>query len=171
MNLRPFAWLAPLALTAVALAGPALVRELRVRPDPKHLIANRLAGAWEADAALNERLGAKAYMERVEFTPDEGVLATIPAELTEKIAQERIWQAGTMRYVEKGEERRGPYLLVVFEGNPRLVVFRSRGGEALDDSESPLLTVVPTRDGAGDLLFVGGDTSREPFAAYHRVAR
>jgi hypothetical protein len=171
MNLRPLTWLAPLLLTAVALAAPTIVRELRVRPDKNQVVASRLAGAWEPDPALGERLGTKARMERLEFTPDESVLATIPAELAEKIAAERIYQAGTLRFVEKGEEKRMPYLLLVHGGNSSVVYFLSRNGQGLDDGESMLLTVVPARDTAADLLFAGGDFNNEPFTAYHRVAK
>ena len=153
---------------SLALAVPA--PDLRVRPDPNQVCASRLAGAWELDAPLTERLGAKPLMERVEFTPDEGVLAHIPAELTEFIAKERIWQAGTMKFTQKGTELVGPYALVTHTGNSIVVYFRSRTGEALDDSESCILTVVPAKDAAQDLLFVGGVFKNEPFRAYHRVA-
>ena len=171
MNLRPLTWLVPFSLAAVALAAPAIVRELRVRPDKNQVVASRLAGAWEPDPALGERLGTKARMERIEFTPDEGVLATIPAELTEKIAEERIWQAGTLRFVANGEEKRMPYLFLVHAGNSKVVYYISRHGQDLDDGESMLLTVVPARDTAADLLFVGGDFNNEPFTAYRRVAK
>jgi hypothetical protein len=171
MNLRPFAWLAPLGLTAVALAAPTLVRELRVQPDKNQVVSSRLAGAWEPDPALGERLGTKAHMERLEFTPDESVLATIPAELTEKITADRIYQAGVLRFVEKGEERRMPYLLIVRGGNSMVCMYPSRGGQGLDDGESMLLTVVPARDTVADLLFLGGDFNNEPFKAYRRVAK
>lgn len=170
MNLRPLAWLVPFSLAAVALAAPAIVRELRVVPDKNQVVASRLAGAWEPDPALGERLGKKAHMERLEFTPDESVLATIPAALTEKIAGERIYQAGVVRYAEKGEERRGPYLFLVHGGNSKVVFFLSRGGQGLDDGESMLLTVVPARETSADLLFTGGDFNNEPFTAYRRVA-
>jgi hypothetical protein len=154
---------------SLALAAPALV-DLRVRPDPNQVCASRLAGAWELDTPLTERLGAMPMMERIEFTPDEGVLAQIPAELTEYIAKERIWQAGMVRYTERGEEHLGPYALITFTGNSMAVIYRSRDGGALDDGESCILTVVPARDTAQDLLFVGGDKNNEPFRAYHRVA-
>ena len=171
MNLRPLTWLVPFSLAAVALAAPAIVRELRVRPDKNQVVASRRAGAWVPDPALGERLGKKAHMERLEFTPDESVLATIPAELTEKIAEERIYQAGILRYVEKGEEHRGPYLFLVHGGNATVVLFLSRGGQGLDDGESMLVTVVPARDTTADLLFAGGDFNNEPFTAYRREPR
>ena len=170
MNLRPLTWLVPFSLAAVALAAPALVRELRVVPDKNQVVASRLAGAWEPDPALCERLGTKAHMERMEFTPDESVLPTIPAELTEMIKEDRVYQAGILRFVEKGEEKRMPYLLIVRGGNSKVFLFLSRGGQGLDDSESMLLTVVPARDAAADLLFTGGDFNNEPFKAYRRAA-
>lgn len=163
---RPPALLAGLVL----FAAPALAPDLRVRPDPNHVVASRLAGAWALDPELTERLGANPGMERIEFTPDEGVLAQIPAELTEPIAKERIWQAGTMRYVERGVEHREPYALITHTGNSIAVAYRSRGGEGLDDGESCILTLIPARETAQDLLFVGGDFNNEPFRAYRRVA-
>lgn len=160
--------LASLACLLV-LAAP-LTPDLRVRPDPNHVVASRLAGAWEPDPELGERLGTKPWMERIEFAPDEGVLAQIPAELGEFIAKERIWQAGTVRYLERGQEHRGPYALVTHTGNTIAVLYRSRGGEGLDDAESCILTLVPARETAQDLLFLGGDFNNEPFRAYRRVA-
>jgi len=163
---RPPALLACLVL----LAAPALAPDLRVRPDPNHVVASRLAGAWEPDPELGERLGTKPWMERIEFAPDEGVLAQIPAEVGEYIAKERIWQAGTVRYLERGEERRGPYALVTLTGNTIAMLYRSRGGEGIDDGEGCIVTLVPARETAQDLLFVGGDFNNEPFRAYRRVA-
>ena len=160
----------PARLACLLVLAAPLTLDLRVRPDPNHVVASRLAGAWGADPELCERLGTKPWMERIEFTPDEGVLAQIPAELSEFIARERIWQAGTVRYVERGQERRGPYALLTHTGNTVAHIFRARDGEALGDGEACILTLVPARERAADLLFLGGDFNNEPFRAYRRVA-
>lgn len=155
-------------LCVLPLAVP-LALQARVQPSKNHVIAPRLAGVWEADRVLLERLGARAGLERLEFQPDERVLATIPAALLEPLANERIFQAGTLTMVEGGKASSYAYLLVTHEGNPMVVLARSRDGGALDDLESGLLSVVPGKGAAQDLLFLGGDFANEPFRAFHRA--
>ena len=55
----------PLAalLCLLPLATPFAL-QARVQPSKNHVIAPRLAGVWEADAELRERLGASASLER-----------------------------------------------------------------------------------------------------------
>jgi len=161
---KPFATL----LCLLPLVAP-LTLQARVQPSKNHVIAPRLAGVWEADAELRARLGASTAMERLEFQPDERVLATIPAQLLEPLENERIYQAGTLTMVEGGKTSSYPYLLVTHEGNPIVVLARARDGGALDDLESGLLNVVPGKSAAQDLLFLGGDFANEPFKAFHRA--
>ncbi len=160
----------PLAalLCLLPLATP-FAPQARVQPSTNHVIAPRLAGVWEADVELRERLGASAWLERLEFVPDERVLATIPASLLEPLANERIYQAGTVTMVERGKTSSYAYLLVTYEGNPMVILPRSREGGALDDLESGLLNVVPGKSAAQDLLFLGGDFANKPFRAFHRA--
>lgn len=155
-------------LCVLPLAVP-LALQARVQPSKNHVIAPRLAGVWEADAELRARLGASEWLERLEFVVDERVLATIPATLLEYLGNERIYQAGTVTMVERGKASSYPYLLVTREGNPMVVVARSREGGALDDLESSLLNVVPGKGAAQDLLFLGGDFANEPFRPFHRA--
>jgi hypothetical protein len=161
---NPFA----IFLCCLPLAAP-FAPQARVQPSKNHVIAPRLAGVWEADPALREQLGASARTERVEFVPDERVLATIPAALLEPLANERIFQAGTLTMLESGKTVSYPYLLVAHEGNPLVVLARSSAGGALDDLESSLLSVVPGKSAAQDLLFLGGDFANEPFRPFHRA--
>lgn len=169
MNPRLATLLAAPLLAAVAVAAPALLAELRVQPDQNHVVASRLIGTWEPDVGLGEHLGTKAGFERLEFVEDDSVLPAIPGEMAEALAEMRIWQAGVMIATRAGKTTRSPFVLVTHTGNTLVFTFRSTAGGELDDGEANLVTLVPARDGAHDLLFLGGDFNNEPFRAFQRI--
>ncbi len=64
-----------------------------------------------------------------------------------------------------------PFILIELFGNPHIVYFREREGDPMGDTESFNVMPASAKDKPNDLLFIGGDFSREPFAAYERKQR
>ncbi len=160
------------ALFALALLAPlgwAMTFGIRVEPDENNIAAGRLAGVWEPDAALCERLGVKVRTTRIEFVLDDSFLDSIPAEVSKYLDGMRMYEAGRMTWHEKSGPSTSPYLLTTFAGNPHLVSFRERDGVPLGDIESCNLMIIPAKEHAQDVLFMGGDSANEPFRPFRRV--
>lgn len=160
-----------LALAATAFAGAAaLAFQLAVEPDQNNVSAGRLFGHWEADPVVAERMGLPPSSETLEFAPDESFLASIPAEMAEALAKLRVFESGIVTIRREGRlTSSGPYILTTVSGNPHLVMFRDRDGEALADAESSNVFVAPGKTREQDLLLLGGDFNNEPFRAFRRV--
>lgn len=158
---------APLLLPLFALSGDG---PFRVTPDEACVVASRLVGAWEPDEELAKRLGTKARASRITFEADASVAPRVPEKYTEFFSDKPITLAGSFALVTtEGKKERYPFILIGFGGNQNVVCFRERDGDPFGDGESFILTVVPAREQADDLLFTGGDFNNEPFSAYRRV--
>ncbi|MFK7740332.1 MAG: hypothetical protein AB8H80_08405 [Planctomycetota bacterium] len=145
--------------------GQEEVRGLKVQPDKDHIVANTMVGSWSYDATLSGRLGAKIDLHTIEFRTDASVLAKVPARIAAKLSDWRIYAAGVM--VKKEQEH--AYVLVNIGGNSVIIWFRERAGDPMGDTESWLVCAAPGKSRKSDLLFVGGDSAKEPFAAYGRA--
>ena len=157
--------LAPALLAFAAADGP-----FRVEPEEGCVVASRLVGAWTPDAAVSGSLGTKPRFERITFTESADVAKRIPAKYEEFLGDRQIYLAGSLE-LRRGEEiTRYPFILVDFSGNQNVLVFRERDGDPMGDGESFIVTLAPAKDGANDLLFMGGDFNNEPFKAYRRAS-
>jgi len=154
---------------SLALVSPATAQDdakgLVVRADPQNVVASTLIGTWALDDVLNQRLGHKGGPARLEFRIDPTVLAKVPAGIAKKLADFRIFAAGTM---VKGDTEHA-FLLTERSGNADLIWFRERNGDPLGDAESWFVAAARAEERASDLLFVGGDHNNQGFAAYKRV--
>lgn len=160
-----------LAFVAAPLlvAAAAVVQGLRVQPEKGQVVAGHLEGVWTIDSALCARIGARERMTRLEFKIDASVLDAIPEELATHFKELRIYQAGLLTMTEgAGDVSKYPYALIALNGNNHVVMFRSREGGGLDDTESALVSIASGKSRAQDLLFVGGDFDNEPFVAFQR---
>lgn len=186
------------AMLALLTAGDMLADNgLKVQPDKENLLATHLEGEWKLESTLSKKLtGRDQFQTRFAFKSDLAVAAKIPTKYEELFAGEKpkdierrkalklplkgpddaaekyeaFWQ-GTRIYMAGVMTRDGveyPFVLAIHSGNPLLVYFRPRNNVPLGDSESFKLFVVPAKEKANDLLFIGGD-SNEPFSAYERV--
>ena len=157
--------------SSLALSAPQQ-EAFRVEPDPQNVVASRIQGVWEPDKELAERLGTAARVSSYEFESDATVAGRIPAMYEEYLGKMQIFQAGTMT-MRRGEAtvEKFPYILVANHGNPHVIVFRERDGDAMGDTESFNLALVPAKKEADDLLFIGGDFNNEPFKAYKRAEK
>lgn len=161
-----------LALAAPLLvAAAAVVQGLRVQPEKGQVVSSHLEGVWTIDSQLSTRLGARESMTRLEFKVDASVLDGVPEELAAHFKELRIYQAGLLTMTEaSGSVSKYPYALVVLGGNNHVVMFRSRDGGGLDDTESALVSIASGKSRAQDLLFVGGDFDNQPFTPFQREA-
>lgn len=160
----------PAAFAFLLAAVPLLAQAgngLELRPDPQNVAASALLGSWKPDAALQQRLGNKTGVDRLEFRDDAGILARVPAAIAAKLRQHRVYLAGVM--VLRGKEQ--PFLLTEIAGNPTVVWFRERDGDPLGDAESFTVVLVRAEAKPADLLFVGGDSNNQSFAAYRRDSK
>lgn len=137
---------------------------LQVKADPNCVVANGLVGAWRPDPALAKQLGSSSKLASLEFRSDPAVLAKIPVSLARKCKDLPILIAGTMRQ----DTAEHVFLLTVIAGNPTVVWFRERGGDPCGDAESWNVMFVRAAARPADLLFVGGDSDNQAFAAYVR---
>lgn len=164
------------AVLAVALSVSTAViawAALRVEPDKENVVASRLEGKWKLNAELTARLFDAQRAESMskdsyEFRPDPTVAATVPEKYSEFFKDKQVYMAGTFKSSRGGGQEQ-PFILVSHKGNPHLVYFRPKGEDPMGDAESFNLVIVPAKDRANDLLFVGGDFNNQPFAAYDRV--
>lgn len=161
--------LLPLAL--LAPVGLALALDLRVEPDEGNVTAGRLEGHWVSDAPLSERLGVTASSTQVEFVVDDSFLESLPDKAVEALKKKQVFEAGRVTWREGTGPRTFPYLLVNHSGNPVLLTFRERFGEPLADIESANLMVIPGKEHAKDLLFIGGDFDNQAFKPFRRVVK
>jgi hypothetical protein len=158
-----------LTLFAAVVAWAAL----RVEPDKENVVASRLEGKWKLNAELTARLFDFKTAESMatnsyEFRPDPIVGAKVPEKYNEFLKDKQVYMAGTFKS-RRSDGQEQPFILVTHKGNPHLVYFRPKGDDPMGDAESFNLVIVPAKDKANDLLFVGGDFNNQPFAAYDRV--
>ncbi|MBN1418787.1 MAG: hypothetical protein JXP34_08415 [Planctomycetes bacterium] len=168
-------------VTMVALlpgAGDSQTAEggLRVSPDKENVVASRLEGDWQLDAALNKRLtgsegprrGGEANPAAIAFKSDPSVTAKIPAKYEEALSQKRIYMAGILTF-RRGGPKEHVFILIEHRGNPHIIWFRERDGDPLGDAESFNVMLAAAKERRNDLLFIGGDFNNQPFDAYARV--
>lgn len=155
-------WFTTLALTATA--APGQTAGLAVEPDEENVVARGLVGAWELDGELTGRLGGRGPAT-LAFESRPEVAATVPARYAAALEGARIYMAGHLT----AEDTRFPFLLVMLHGQLNVVFFEARDGEPMGDAESFIVALASAREPLDDLLLVGGDFAREPFAAYRRV--
>lgn len=158
---------------ATGVAGLAVPAALKVTPDKENVVASRLAGTWEVDAALTKRLRGQelhgAKMFRRTFVVDPAVVDRIPAKFADLLKDKPIYLAGRMRRIVAAGAGVNPFILTVLHGNPHIVYFRERDGDPMGDAESFNVMLARGATPEQDLLFIGGDFNNQPFTAYRRV--
>ena len=158
-----------LLLSAAVVAWAAL----RVEPDKENVVAGRLEGKWKLNAELSARLldaktAESMAKDSYEFRSDPTVAAKVPEKYNDFFKDKQVYMAGTFKS-SRSDGQEWPFILVSYKGNPHLMYFRPKGDDPMGDAESFNLVIVPAKDKANDLLFVGGDFNNQPFAAYDRV--
>lgn len=158
-----------LLVSAAVVAWAAL----RVEPDKENVVAGRLEGKWKLNAELTARLLDAKTAESMaknsyEFCSDPNVATKVPEKYNDFFKDKQVYMAGTFKSSRDDAQER-PFILVSHKGNPHLVYFRPKGDDPMGDAESFNLVIVPAKDKANDLLFIGGDFNNQPFAAYDRV--
>lgn len=145
--------------------------QIRVEPDKENVVASRVEGDWQVHAELTKRLtGNDAVKERKIITvkSDPSVVAKLPDKMQKHFANRRVYMAGIISI--KGDMKKShPFILVEFRGNPHVVWFRDRNGEAFGDAESFNVMMAAAQQRENDLLFIGGDFNNQPFSAFSRV--
>lgn len=159
---------------ALGMTYPAAVNgEIKVEPDKENVVASRLEGDWELDAALTKRLTGHdrkgTWDAAISFKSDPAVAAKIPAKYENSLANKRVYLAGIVTFKGGKKPREHPFLLIEHRGNPHVVWFRERGGDPLGDAESFNVMAAVAQERQNDLLFIGGDFNNQPFSAYARV--
>lgn len=152
------------ALATTATAEPAQTAGLAVEPDEENVVARGMVGAWELDGELTERLGGRGPAS-LAFESRPEVAAQVPARYVAALEGAVVYMAGYLT----AEATRFPFVLVALHGQPNVVFFEARDGEPMGDAESFIVALAAAREPVDDLLLVGGDFAREPFAAYRRV--
>ncbi|MBX9790652.1 MAG: hypothetical protein K2Y37_17180 [Pirellulales bacterium] len=155
-----------LVCSAIALQSSA--EELKVEPDEENVVASKLLGIWKQQDALTKRLrGVRSDARKSQsFISEPGITAKIPEKyvrvfLVQKI---KIYVAG---YMELHNDRH-PFVLIQLRGNPTILYWRERDGDAFGDTESFTVMVAAATDKKDDLLFIGGDFNNQAFTAYER---
>lgn len=147
------------------LAAQDQANGLKVEPDENQVLASSLVGTWQLDVALNQRLGHDGGEPTLQFVADPTVLKKVPAAIARKLAEHRIYLAGSMQVGDKQHA----FLVVQVGGNSMITWFRERDGDAMADAESWIAFIARGKARPLDLLFVGGDHNNQSFAAYSRM--
>lgn len=172
MKKRLFLLVTLTALLVICLAmKPA---RFRVKTEKENVVAGRLEGKWQPHIPLTKRLLGKRYQpgpatssSYISFSAEPSVVQKIPAKHEKFLKDKTIYMAGIMTRWDKDY----PFILIELFGNPHIVYFREREGDPMGDTESFNVMLASAKDKPNDLLFIGGDFSREPFAAYERKQR
>ena len=154
------------AMLLFLLVMPAVIIAAadRVEPDG-NILAGRLAGAWMPDPALAPSFGnGHPPYPGLQFRDDARVPALVDSRYQAFVSRKRIHGAGFLTLAANA----CPFLLIEHNGNPYLLYFRKDARGRTTEAEGHHLLLVPARDPAGDLLFVGGIGAGDPFHAYRR---
>ena len=159
-----------LAAGAAVVLGAASAG-LKVAPDPENVVASRLAGTWQTDANLWERLaGGPVHIPlwSYRFEADESVAAKLPARYADFLKDKPIYLAGR---ISGGHLSAAcPFVLTVLHGNPHVLYFREKDGDPMGDAESFNVMLARGAKPENDILFIGGDFNNQTFTAYRRGA-
>jgi len=142
----------------------------RLQADKENVVASRLEGKWQPEAALTLRLTGReitpaSARRQTTFRSEETIAHKIPDKYKEFLGEKRIYMSGIM--TRGGREY--PFILIAYKGNPYIVYFRERDGDRMGDAESFNLMLAVAKDKEKDLLFIGGDFNKQPFSAYERT--
>lgn len=142
----------------------------KVQADKENVTASRLAGNWILHTDLTTRLEGKKPEAKVKykFTSDDNVAPTVPEKYGKFLKDLTIYMSGWMEITRGEKTEKYPFILVNLKGNPHVVYFRPREGDAMGDGESFNLMLAPAKAKPNDLLFIGGDFNNQPFRAYER---
>jgi len=182
------------ALTATSSAqrgeGPPKAGEpgkATVVNDAENVVASELVGTWVPQKDLNLQMGSRPEREtgneELEFRASDDAAKTVCAKLEVILAlvqkdkgddvaaalreaMQRIYWAGEVEFRRKVTKEAFPAALVVWRGNPHVLLYRSANGR--DDLESFNIMVARHAKSEGDMLFVGGDSNKESFRAFTR---
>lgn len=153
--------------------------------DPANLLAPELRGSWTIDVDVMGRMypDAKSAGGKFELTFTENaeaqkrILANIEKAMPAlqgdergdrfaadfREAMRRIYQCGELVMVERDETMTFAYALISWRGNPHLLLL-----EKEDDFESAHVMLARDPKGNNDILFMGGDQTKEGFAPLKR---
>ncbi|VTR94767.1 sigma-70 family rna polymerase sigma factor : RNA polymerase sigma factor, sigma-70 family OS=Singulisphaera acidiphila (strain ATCC BAA-1392 / DSM 18658 / VKM B-2454 / MOB10) GN=Sinac_6419 PE=4 SV=1: Sigma70_r2: Sigma70_r4_2 [Gemmata massiliana] len=167
-------------LTLSKVASASSSTELVVAPAAQNVVGTRLAGSWEADGALNGRLGLAAEPDPDEppskttltFTSDSTVARDVPAAYRELFAEKRVYLSGVMA-VARGSRKPVSYrfLLIEHAGNALLVYFVPHLRDEWNCEEAATVMLVPGTEREKDLLFLSAfeNAPHAPVGGFRRV--
>jgi hypothetical protein len=176
---------ADLEIPAKEMPEPGENGKATVVNEPANLLSLELRGSWTIDLEVMGRMypDAKSAGGKFELTFTENaeqskrILANIekamPAlqgdERGERFAADfreavrRIYQTGELVMIERDETMTFAYALISWRGNPHLLLL-----EKEDDFESAHIMLARDPKGDNDILFMGGDQTKESFAPMKR---
>jgi len=136
--------------------------------DPENIVGPALAGVWQTDGEINQRLGVKdAVIGDVVFERNDRLITELPQD------EEAPYQAaGKVTFPTKNGERTASYALGQRSGNPVLVLFMADANKP-DGLDREYAYVMLGRGSMAtqDILFLGGDHARERFVALKRKSK
>lgn len=157
------------ALVLVLAASTALALQLSVRANPDNLVASRLTGVWKLEPTLTARLDpdtATKSLTQLSFKNEPSVLTRLQA-VSDRFAGEQVFAAGLLEIDGKGR----PYVLSNKNGNMHVTWFTMTEDAKPGRHAEALIQIAAGRDPSKDLLLLGGESARQPFAVYERASR
>lgn len=151
----------------LALVAPAYPEEALPGQADSKFIAERLAGTWRLAPELSERLTSSqgGSFELFTITADSSILASAPAAAKAAAGSDPIALTGTLT----SGNTQFLFLLAGSSGTGRLVCYKRPRAEGADIKALSIhFALIPARERGKDLLFLGGESLREPFFAYER---
>lgn len=149
--------------------------------DPANIIALELNGAWVPDVEVARRMGLPVSKgptrTTVQFRDSESWSKLVMDAIQESLPSRdrnhpwrtafrdsvrRIYKTGEVVFERPEDPISMGYALFVWRGNPTLLLANER------DRESVHVMLARDPDGDHDLLFIGGDKTREHFVPFMR---
>ncbi len=161
-------WILVFALCSLPIPQSCLASVV-LQTGSGNLVSRHLAGEWRLADSLSRLLTGSGggAPSQVSIQEDPSVLTALSPKIEEALAGNPVFIAGTLRF----EASRFGFLLTEKAGSPVLICFRQGQQRANARPTLVLLALVPAKDSANDLLFLGGETDVEPFFAYERAER
>jgi hypothetical protein len=172
-------------IPAKEMPEPGESGKATVVTDGANLLSLELRGSWTMDLDVMGRMypDAKSPGGKFEVTFSENadqtkrILANIEKAMPAlqgddrgdrfaadfREAVRRIYQTGELVMIERDETMTFAYALIVWRGNPHLLLL-----EKEDDFESAHIMLARDPKGDNDILFMGGDQTKESFVPLKR---
>lgn len=165
-----------LGIAMVAWGATAQAQSVELCKNPQNILAERLAGTWVVDEAVDSRLNKNrdqiAALGQVQYVEDDTAVeffdipeSKIPCAFSAGFMTYKISQKGKVETFES------PYIVISHNGNPAIVYDedgKNDGTQQVTDPQVGYMMMAKADEATNDILFVGGDFNNQSLMALRR---